>query len=281
MKYPVSPIIFKEQWLPITNDIVNNILPYYFISTYGRIYSSYSNKILKNIVDKDGYEVICLHLKSPNGKSKYTQITLRVNRLVLIRFNPIQGYEFLEANHKDSNRRNNNILNLEWVTPKENTYHRIIYGAGIRNINGENNPEAKLSEQQVLEIISLIKSQKYSLSDIAKMYSISASVISSIAHNRSWNCLGNQINKSDLRVSSGFTNEEIHNICTFFSNHDINNKSLYSSKNSILKDCYFKLHLNEKYGDFENKRKTLSRILDKSRSSHDNITKQYNYNYID
>ena len=37
----------KEIWLPITNDIVSNISNTYYISNYGRIYTTYRNKICK------------------------------------------------------------------------------------------------------------------------------------------------------------------------------------------------------------------------------------------
>ena len=32
--------------------------------------------------------------------------------------------ELLQVNHKDCNRKNNNLSNLEWVTPQENFQYR-------------------------------------------------------------------------------------------------------------------------------------------------------------
>ena len=43
-----------------------------------------------------------------------------VHRLVLSVFNPIENSNHLEVNHKDENKENNRIDNLEWVTSKEN-----------------------------------------------------------------------------------------------------------------------------------------------------------------
>lgn len=59
----------------------------------------------------------------------YVQVTLRkdnkshtlyVHRLVLETFNPIQDETMKEVNHKDFDKTNNSIDNLEWVTHQLN-----------------------------------------------------------------------------------------------------------------------------------------------------------------
>lgn len=82
--------------------------------------------------DHNGYSVVCL---SNNG----LDIKRRVNRLVAIAFLDKKDFkcmpnekveeidkESLEVNHKDSNRRNNKISNLEWCTSKYNKWHGYI-----------------------------------------------------------------------------------------------------------------------------------------------------------
>lgn len=71
-------------------------------------------KILRPGVDRGGYLILML---SKNGKCK----SLKVHRLVLMTFAPIENMDKLEVNHKDENKQNNNLNNLEWCDRKYNT----------------------------------------------------------------------------------------------------------------------------------------------------------------
>lgn len=70
-------------------------------------------KILKPKLKSTGYFEVNL---SVNGMAK----SYRVHRLVAASFLPIiKGYT--QVNHKDENRTNNRVENLEWCTPKYNS----------------------------------------------------------------------------------------------------------------------------------------------------------------
>lgn len=95
----------------------------YQVSNLGKIKSlarntknqySYQERLLKEILDKDGYCVINLH----NGCKVKTH---KVHRLVANAF--LGKKENLEVNHKDGNKKNNCVENLEWCTSQENTIH--------------------------------------------------------------------------------------------------------------------------------------------------------------
>lgn len=86
----------------------------YQVSSYGRIKSlKWGNeKNLKNQKHYKGYEFVTL-LK--NGKShKY-----KVHRLVAQAFIPNPN-NYPQVNHKDENKANNKVENLEWCTNKYN-----------------------------------------------------------------------------------------------------------------------------------------------------------------
>lgn len=70
--------------------------------------------------DKKGYVTVILS-KEHKPKLHY------VHRLVAIAFIPNKDNK-PEVNHKDLNKKNNKISNLEWVTKKENAEHASLNG---------------------------------------------------------------------------------------------------------------------------------------------------------
>lgn len=95
----------------------------YFVSNKGRIKSckNKKEKILKQSSDSRG-QYLLIHL-SKNGCCN----TKLVHRLVASAFieNP-NGYE--QVNHKDCNKKNNNLENLEWCTMSYNLKHAYKNG---------------------------------------------------------------------------------------------------------------------------------------------------------
>ena len=94
----------------------------YEVSTYGNIRNKTTQKILKGRLTKSGYLQVSLKIDETNKFSNRY-----IHRLVAIYWidNP---EDKREVNHKDGNKGNNNINNLEWVTPSENQKHRHSIG---------------------------------------------------------------------------------------------------------------------------------------------------------
>jgi hypothetical protein len=109
-----------EEW----KDIAGYEL-YYQISNIGQVKRKDTGKILKNNI-RNGYEYVTLCV---NGQRK----KFYVHRLVAIAFIPNpKSYE--QVNHKDGNKSNNKVDNLEWCTQKENLMHAFCTGLNTPTI---------------------------------------------------------------------------------------------------------------------------------------------------
>lgn len=111
----------------------------YYISNFGRIKSTKHNKekILKTCLNKYGYSVVTLC--NNNIKKQYF-----VHRLVAEAFLEIpeelrhlEGTRYLQVNHKDECKTNNNVHNLEWCDAKYNNNYGTTIERSVKNrING-------------------------------------------------------------------------------------------------------------------------------------------------
>jgi hypothetical protein len=134
----------------------------YHISSYGRVksYKFGREVILKLVVTSTGYLKINTCTK---GKRK----TEKIHRLVAKAFiaNPENKPE---VNHKDGNKLNNHIDNLEWTTHKENQQHAwdngLCESTRVANIKRQSKP--------VIDIVTKNKydSLKLACKDIGENY---------------------------------------------------------------------------------------------------------------
>lgn len=131
-------------------------------------------KKLKLFVNSEGYQFTCLFM---NGKQK----NLAVHRIVALSFIPNEKNK-PEVNHKDCNRLNNNVENLEWSTRKENVLH--AYNLGLYR-KGSKHPGSKINEDIAYKIKHLLH-QGYSNSRIKKALGISIKIIQQIALDKNW-----------------------------------------------------------------------------------------------
>ena len=92
----------------------------YTIDENGKIFSKYKNKVMKTYINENGYEIVRLY---KNKKSRL----MRVHRALLLSFVD-QPADKPIVNHKDGNKRNNTLSNLEWCTSSENNQHAIDTG---------------------------------------------------------------------------------------------------------------------------------------------------------
>lgn len=93
----------------------------YQVTSWGRVYNVDKQKFIYQEETEKHY--LRVDLVDRNGRRKHH----KVHRLVAKAFIPNpEGKQ--QVNHKDGNKQNNSITNLEWVTDEENKIHqKLIY----------------------------------------------------------------------------------------------------------------------------------------------------------
>lgn len=163
-----------------------NDICYYGVTPDGQVWSyprknwrKNSGTWLKPSVKK-GYATVALYYWHPL-KKKSIRKDMRVNRLVAMTYLKTNSYK-RQVNHKDGNKLNNHYTNLEWNSPLDNTRHAIR--TGLRKANGQNNGNAKLSNQQVTDMRLMYERREYKVYEIARMFGVHRSHVSGICNGR-------------------------------------------------------------------------------------------------
>ena len=99
----------------------NGQITQYSISETGELYNNHTQKFLKGTINKLGYKVYRISI---NGLSK----DLYAHRMVAETYLPCGDPQKNCVNHKDGNKLNNSIANLEWITKGENNRHALDTG---------------------------------------------------------------------------------------------------------------------------------------------------------
>lgn len=135
-------------------------------------------KILSPALDQSGY--FRTMLKRDDGKTH----TVKIHRIIAQTFIPNTENK-AEVNHKNGNKTDNNINNLEWVTHQENVQHAFALGLA-KPRRGEKNNKSILTEKQVIEIRKKFYPRKYTRLMLAKEYGVSPATIKDVILRRSW-----------------------------------------------------------------------------------------------
>lgn len=168
--------MIEERWAVIED------FPNYVVSDHGRVKRLKTNnnavagKILKAIVGNTGYPMINL-LNSAGRKH------VSIHRLVASAF-LVQMPGCDEVNHIDSNRTNNLVANLEWVTSSGNRLH--AYASGGLCAQGEKNGYSKLTAPGVIEIRSHEAMPRTLQVALATKLNVSTATVRDVRARRTW-----------------------------------------------------------------------------------------------
>jgi hypothetical protein len=150
----------------------------YYISNTGE---------LKNLSTHFNAKTVCNH-HIAGGYKRFglsaggKKIGLLAHRLVAKAFikNPLKKPQ---VNHKNGNRLDNRVENLEWCTKSENEIHKQrVLKTGNR---GEKTGNHKLKAKEILKIRKM--KQNHSYSQLASIFSVSPNQIYRIVKRKHWN----------------------------------------------------------------------------------------------
>lgn len=176
----------EERWLPVVG-----WEGLYEVSDRGRVKSLARDlgdklgrphpvieRVLRPTLAVIGYPVVSLHA---SGRSRWT---ITVHRLVATAFieNP-NNHPFV--NHKNSERTDNSVSNLEWCTHAENVAHAHDLGRLTGRPKGYVSDKRKFSDEQIREVRRLSK-QGMAAKAIARSMSVGATAINNIIARRTY-----------------------------------------------------------------------------------------------
>ena len=147
----------------------------YYITTNGNIIRD--TLTLKKSVNKSGYQRIVLNVNG--GK-----VSKLIHRLVAETYLPNPN-NLPEVDHKDTNKLNNDISNLEWVTTEENKRRARLNGL-IRK--GESHGKSKLTKTDVEYIRNnyIPRHKEYGTRALSRKFNVSNCAISNVLNKLTW-----------------------------------------------------------------------------------------------
>jgi len=161
----------------------------YRVSTHGRVASyprlrkngkQHKDRIMRTAQKGGSYEYYQVLLTDLAGNRKKCMI----HRLMAFAFIPNPDSK-PEINHKNGNKHDNRLENLEWVTASENRQHSFANGLQLIQ-RGEKCRWAKLTDADVIKIKALLRSGSLTQKKIGEMFGVSRSCILNIKIGKDW-----------------------------------------------------------------------------------------------
>ncbi|MGL5075479.1 MAG: HNH endonuclease signature motif containing protein [Waterburya sp.] len=137
------------------------------VSKNGQVFNVLTSRFIGNKYRSNSYRKLSWFCHKTN---KIWQIQL--HRLVWVVFIGVIQDAHLQINHKDGDKANCALDNLELVTSSENRQHAVKLGLSNEH-KGQARPNSKFSDNTVVILRKLFKNNKLTISDVVKKYDCS------------------------------------------------------------------------------------------------------------
>lgn len=185
----------------------------YQVSNLGRVKcvlrrnNAYHNYYSANYIMKDFYFQGYKRIQLTNDDGE--KVTINVHRLVAMAFIPkIDGKPFV--NHKDGNKSNNKVENLEWCTNQENIIHAI--NTGLRKTKlGKVRPKKEKLSKEALHKLQVDALDKYRNKAVEKSKQMFSKKINQ--YDLNGNFIKQWIGLRNIERQTGIHRSNITNVC--------------------------------------------------------------------
>ena len=150
--------------------------PGYQVSSSGQV-TSPRGRALRHEIVKGGYHRVAVH--GATGRRRYL-VHVLVAELFLGPKPP--GHE---VNHRDGDKNNNNVANLEYVTPASNVRHSFQV-LGVQRAKGSRNSQAKLTEDAVRKIRAAYRAGGTTKAALAQTFGVSPTTVGRVVSGERW-----------------------------------------------------------------------------------------------
>lgn len=125
------------------------------------------------------------------------------------------------VNHKDGDKHNNYVDNLEWLTYSENNIHAFETGLNTYRY-GDNSHFAKYSKDQVIESCELMESGMFTIKEIELMTGIDGAMLYMIKNRLSWINISIFYDVENCKqTKSEYSEEQIENVFKLLSENKL------------------------------------------------------------
>jgi hypothetical protein len=128
------------------------------------------------------------------------------------------GCENMLVNHKDGNKTNCAIWNLEWCTNSENMIHAVQTG-----LTGK----SSYSDEDIRKVCELLEDQSNTLTYISEVTGVGYTTVQSIQRKGTWTHISDQYNIHPRKINNNLSMDEVKAICKWFELHPIKDGENY------------------------------------------------------
>lgn len=176
--------------------------PEYCVTNGGKIYSLKSKRFLNLQYNDNGY--VCVTLRV-DGKTK----TVRVHRLVAGMFLQDSYFDGAHVNHKDGDKTNNNVNNLEWVSRSQNMQHAYQSGLIVS--------KPHQLEDDIVHLICSALEQGSRVPDIAEMFNTTRDQVYRIINGTAYNYISYEYDLTKVPKQQKISPEKVIAVCELLS----------------------------------------------------------------